>query len=205
VSAAPRSTPTDARGDLPRRTLGISPRPNRRPAPDQRARPPSARWRHPLETASPPTNGRPGGSSRQQRRRRRNHVGAAVTTHPHDPPHQLGTTKPCGLTIREAGWLSLAEPAVRSLLGRGLLRYAVVPTRISADSVRALLPDAELRPPREAALHAVVDGRVVVPAPPTRYAPPVPITRLVAYLKADAPASADRPRSFPACLPIDHA
>jgi hypothetical protein len=84
-----------------------------------------------------------------------------------------------GVSVREAGWiLSRSESQVRRFLQTGRLVYAVRPTRLCADSVRALFPDDGLRPIREAALTAVAEGVVRAPAPATRYARPVPITEL---------------------------
>lgn len=90
-----------------------------------------------------------------------------------------------GITIREAGWLlSRTESQVRRLIHAGRLDFAVFPTRLSAQSVRAMFADDCLRPVREAALSAVLDGRVRVPAPSTRYAPPLPVTQLPRLLAA---------------------
>lgn len=89
-----------------------------------------------------------------------------------------------GVTVREAGWLlGRPEPQVRGFLRSGALTYAVTPTRIDPATVRALIPDDALRPLREAALLAILDDRVQVPAPATRYAMPVPITDLPMMLK----------------------
>jgi hypothetical protein len=73
----------------------------------------------------------------------------------------------------------------------GKLVYAVQPTRLCADSVRRLFPDDDLRPIREAALAAVLQGRIRVPAPTPRYAKPVPITELPRLLRE---ASNNTPR-----------
>ena len=76
-----------------------------------------------------------------------------------------------GLSVRETGWLlSRTEPQVRRLIQNGRLRYAVRPTRLSTESVRALFAEDSLRPIRETALTAILDGRLRVPAPPKRYA-----------------------------------
>jgi hypothetical protein len=89
-----------------------------------------------------------------------------------------------GVTIRETGWLlSRTESQVRRLVRTGQLRYAVSPTRLCAESVRALFADDALRPLREAALTAILEGRVQVPSPSTRYARPLPITELPRLLR----------------------
>jgi hypothetical protein len=104
-----------------------------------------------------------------------------------------------GVTVREAGWLlSLDEAHVRRLLGRGHLRYAVTPSHLSPESVRALLPDDQLRPLREAALDALLHGRLEVPAPATRYAAPAPITELASYLTTNHDTHHRSERSIPA-------
>jgi hypothetical protein len=93
------------------------------------------------------------------------------------------TSRRLGVTTREAGWLlSQGESTIRRLVRRGLLVHAVAPTLISVASLRVCLPDDELRPLREAALDALLNGRLRVPAPPTRYARPAPITNLARYL-----------------------
>jgi hypothetical protein len=84
-----------------------------------------------------------------------------------------------GLTVKEVAWvLSRSESQVRRLLVAGHLAYAVQPTRVSSDSVRALFPDDQLSPVRESALVALLDDRVEAPAPASRYATPSPITEL---------------------------
>ena len=89
-----------------------------------------------------------------------------------------------GVSIREAGWLlSRGEAQVRRAVASGKLRYAVRPTQLSAESVRAAFPDDHLRPLREAALSAVLQGRVGVPPPPSRYRGPLPITELPHLLR----------------------
>jgi excisionase family DNA binding protein len=89
-----------------------------------------------------------------------------------------------GLTIREAAWLlSRTESQVRRLIHAGRLRYTVRPTRLCGGSVRALFADDALRPIREAALTAILEGRVHVPAPSIRYARPLPITELHRLLR----------------------
>lgn len=89
-----------------------------------------------------------------------------------------------GLSIRETGWLlSRSESQVRRLVKAGRLSYAVEPTRLAAESVRALFPDDRLRPVREAALTAVLNDRLRVPAPATRYARPVPIAEFPRLLE----------------------
>jgi hypothetical protein len=94
-----------------------------------------------------------------------------------------------GVTIREAGWLlTRSESQVRRLVRTGELSYAVRPTRLTVESVGSRFPDDALRPLREAALTAVLEGRVRVPPPITRYARPVPITEL-ARLLAEANAA----------------
>jgi hypothetical protein len=98
-----------------------------------------------------------------------------------------------GVTIREAGWLlSRTESQVRRLVQTGKLVYAVRPTRLSVESVSNRFPDDALRPIREAALAAILQGRVRVPAPIARYARPVPITELARLL---AEANTARPIS----------
>ena len=88
-----------------------------------------------------------------------------------------------GVSVREAAWLlSKTETRVRRLAKSGTLRYAIPPTRISSESLRALFPPDELLPLREAALVAVVSGRARVPASPSPDAPPAPITDLAHYL-----------------------
>lgn len=88
-----------------------------------------------------------------------------------------------GVTIREAGWLlTRSESQVRRLVQTGKLVYAVRPTRLTVESVCGLFPDDASRPIREAALTAILDGRVRAPAPITRYARPVPITELARLL-----------------------
>jgi hypothetical protein len=105
-----------------------------------------------------------------------------------------------GVTTREAGWLlSLGEARVRRLLRHGILVHAVARTLISGASLRAYLPNDELRPVREAALNALLDGRLSVPAPPTRYARPAPITEFTRYLTTNH----DHPeRAFLSCTPM---
>lgn len=89
-----------------------------------------------------------------------------------------------GLSVREAGWLlSRTEPQIRRLIQSGRLSYAVRPTRLSTESVRALFGEDFLRPIRETALTAILQGRVRVPAPPKRYAKPRPITELPRLLR----------------------
>ena len=88
-----------------------------------------------------------------------------------------------GVSVREAAWLlTLTETRVRRLAKRGTLRYAIPPTRISVESLRALSPQDELLPLREAALVAVLSGRARVPAAPSPDARPAPITTFAAYL-----------------------
>lgn len=89
-----------------------------------------------------------------------------------------------GLTIRETGWLlSLSESRVRRLVQAGRLVYAVYPTRLCVESVRSLFADDALRLIREAALAAVLEGRMRAPRPVKRYAKPVPITELYRLLR----------------------
>jgi hypothetical protein len=89
-----------------------------------------------------------------------------------------------GVSVREAGWLlSRTESQVRRLVRTGTLVYAVRPTRLCTESVRGLFNDDALRPIREAALAAVLEGRVRVPALTTRYAKPVPITEFPRLLR----------------------
>ncbi len=89
-----------------------------------------------------------------------------------------------GVSTREAGWLiSRSEPQVRRLVQTGQLVYGVQPTRLCAESVRRLFPDDALRPIREAALAAVLQGRIRVPATTPRYAQPLPITELPRLLR----------------------
>jgi hypothetical protein len=89
-----------------------------------------------------------------------------------------------GVSTRDAGWLiSRSEPQVRRLVQVGKLVYAVQPTRLCAESVRRLFPDDALRPIREAALAAVLEGRIRVPATTPRYAKPLPITELPRLLR----------------------
>jgi hypothetical protein len=84
-----------------------------------------------------------------------------------------------GLTVKEVAWvLSRSESQVRRLLMAGRLAYAVQPTRVSSDSVRALFPHDQLSPVRESALVALLDDRVEAPVPASRYATPSPITEL---------------------------
>lgn len=97
-----------------------------------------------------------------------------------------------GVTIREAGWLlTRSESQVRRLVHAGKLVYAVRPTRLCVESLRSFFPDDALRPIREAALAAVLEGRVRVLTPTTRYAKPVPITELPRLLQE---AYAPQPR-----------
>jgi hypothetical protein len=85
--------------------------------------------------------------------------------------------------VRETAWLlSQSETRVRRLAKRGTLRYAIPRTRISVESLRALFPKDELLPLREAALAAVISGRVRVPAPASPDSPPASITDLARYL-----------------------
>jgi hypothetical protein len=89
-----------------------------------------------------------------------------------------------GVSVREAGWLlSRSESRVRRLVRSGGLAYAVRPSRLCDEDVRALFADDPLRPIREAALAAVLQGRVQVPAPTPRYAKPLPITELPRLLR----------------------
>jgi hypothetical protein len=89
-----------------------------------------------------------------------------------------------GVTIREAGWLlTQSESQVRHLVQTGELVYAVRPTRLTVESVGSRFPDDALRPLREAALRAVLEGRVRVPPPIKRYGRPVPITELPRLLR----------------------
>ena len=90
-----------------------------------------------------------------------------------------------GVTVREAGWLlTRNEAQVRRLVQKGKLAYAVHPTRLTVESVASLFPDDDaLRPIREAALAAVLEGRCRVPTPIRRYAKPVPITELHRLLR----------------------
>lgn len=89
-----------------------------------------------------------------------------------------------GLSIREAGWLlSRSESQIRRLIQAGTLAYAVQPTRLCAKGVRALFPNDHLYPVRDAALAAVLEGRVRVPVPGTRYARPLPITEFPRLLE----------------------
>jgi hypothetical protein len=89
-----------------------------------------------------------------------------------------------GVTVREAGWLlTRNEAQVRRLVNKGKLAYAVRPTRLTVESVASLFPDDALRPIREAALAAVLEGRCRVPTPIRRYAGPVPITELARLLQ----------------------
>lgn len=98
-----------------------------------------------------------------------------------------------GVSTREAGWLlSRSESQVRRLLKTGELAYAVRPTRLTVESVSTRFPDDALRPVREAALAAILQGRMRAPAPTTRYARPAPITELARLL---AEANAARPTS----------
>ena len=84
-----------------------------------------------------------------------------------------------GVSVREAGWLlSLSESQVRRLVGANRISYAVEPTRLSAHAVSACFPNDHLRPTREAALKAILERRIHVPAPVSRYAKPAPITDL---------------------------
>jgi hypothetical protein len=97
-----------------------------------------------------------------------------------------------GVSVREAGWLlSRSESQVRRLVQAGTLVYAVCPTRLCTESVSGLFSNDALRPIREAALTAVLEGRARVPAPATRYAKPVPITELPRLLQE---ATSPQPR-----------
>lgn len=97
-----------------------------------------------------------------------------------------------GVTVRETAWLlSRSEPQIRRLAKADRLAYVVRPTRLCPCSVAALFSDDALRPVREAALAAVLEGRVRVPAPTTRYARPVPITELPRLLRE---ATSPQPR-----------
>ena len=90
-----------------------------------------------------------------------------------------------GVTVRETAWLlGKSEPQVRRLIRVGSLKHVVTPSRIDPATVRAFFPDDAMRPLREAALLAVLDDRVQVPTPETRYAIPVPITELPILLSA---------------------
>jgi hypothetical protein len=96
---------------------------------------------------------------------------------------QKGGARRLGVTVREAGWLfSMRESRVRRLVTAGVIRRAVAPGHLSPDGVRRLFPDDGFRPLREAALEAVLENRIYVPTPATRYARPTPITSLPDYL-----------------------
>jgi hypothetical protein len=104
-----------------------------------------------------------------------------------------------GVTIREAGWLlTRSESRVRRLVQKGKLVYAVRPTRLTVESVSSRFPDDALRPIREAALAAILQGRMRTPAPITRYARPVPITELARLLAEANTARATSNRVFDA-------
>ena len=97
-----------------------------------------------------------------------------------------------GVSVREAAWLlSETETRVRRLAKSGTLRYAIPPTRISVESLRALFPQDEPLPLREAALVAVVSGRARVPASPSPDVQPAPITELARYLTSATPEYPD--------------
>jgi hypothetical protein len=90
-----------------------------------------------------------------------------------------------GVSIREAGWLlGKSEPQVRRLLRAGQLELAVPPARITPASVAALFPTDEYQSLRQAAMTAILECRIKVPAPATRYARPAPITELPRLLAA---------------------
>src|SRR5262245_36892778 len=82
----------------------------------------------------------------------------------------MSTFAALGLSVRETAWLlSLSESQVRYQLRVGLLSYAVKPTLVSVESVRAFYskdPFAELR---DIVLHRVLIGESQPPRLATRH------------------------------------
>jgi hypothetical protein len=98
--------------------------------------------------------------------------------------------KRLGVSVREAAWLlSNTETRVRRLAKRGTLDYAVAWSRITPASIRAAFPTDEFRPLREAALDAILTGRVSVPAAPSPDARPAPINNFAPTSPPPTPAS----------------
>jgi len=83
----------------------------------------------------------------------------------------MNTHRVIGLSVREAAWLlTMSEQQIRYRLRTGLLEYAVRPTLVSVESIRALFADGRLREVRECVLTRLLLGEVEAPQLATRYA-----------------------------------
>jgi hypothetical protein len=108
---------------------------------------------------------------------------ASHTTDTQTRPPRHQTTRRIGLSVREAAWLlALSESQIRRRIARGELDWAVAPGRLNATRVRALFPDDEFHPLRNATIDLLLAGRLRIPPPASRYAKPGPITDLARHL-----------------------